>query len=119
VGAIVYGDPMLVKDHPVLQPTTAETRDRQSPGSLSVAIRNRTKRSSRLLVIATVLITGAFLYFALSNIDLSLAWRALRTSDYWWLLAAFAAFALGNVARAIRWRSLFAHGRRPPTSTVG
>lgn len=62
--------------------------------------------------------TLAFSYVALSNINLSLAWRALRTSNYWWLTVALVAFALGNLARALRWRALFARGRRPPLSTV-
>ncbi len=66
----------------------------------------------------TVLITLVFSYVALSNIDLTLAWRALRTSDYWWLTAALVAFGLGMQARALRWRSLFARGRRPPVGTV-
>src|ERR1039458_4334547 len=74
---------------------------------------------SRLLLnLVTVIVTILFSYFALSNINLSLAWRALRTSDYWWLAAALAAFGLGNLARALRWRSLFAQGRRPPLGVV-
>jgi uncharacterized protein (TIRG00374 family) len=78
----------------------------------------RPKRSRLILSTATVIVTVAFSYFALSNINFSLAWRALRTSNYWWLLASLAAFALGNVARAMRWRSLFAAGRRPPFTAV-
>jgi len=78
----------------------------------------RPKRSRLLLNAATVVVTVAFSYFALSNIDFSLAWHALRTSNYWWLLAALAAFALGNVARAVRWRSLFAEGRKPSLAAV-
>lgn len=66
----------------------------------------------------TVVVTLVFSYVALSNINLSLAWRALRTSNYWWLAVALVAFALGILARALRWRSLFAHGRRPPFGTV-
>jgi uncharacterized protein (TIRG00374 family) len=80
---------------------------------------DRRPRGSRLLLnAATVLVTVAFSYFALSNIDLSLAWQSLRASDYWWLAAGLAAFALGNGARAVRWRSLFARARRPPLGTV-
>lgn len=66
----------------------------------------------------TVVVTLVFSYVALSNINLSLAWRALRTSNCWWLAVALVAFALGILARALRWRSLFAHGRRPPLGTV-
>jgi glycosyltransferase 2 family protein len=80
--------------------------------------RLRVRRSRLLLNLAMVAVTLLFSYVALSDIDLSLAWRALRTSDYWWLAAALIAFGLGNVARALRWRSLFARGRRPPLAAV-
>jgi uncharacterized protein (TIRG00374 family) len=69
---------------------------------------------SRLLIrLATIAVTALFAYVALSGINLNEAWRALRTSDYWWLIPAVIALALGVVARALRWRSLFAPGRRP------
>jgi uncharacterized protein (TIRG00374 family) len=77
-----------------------------------------TKRSRLLLNLVTVLVTLAFSYIALRSIDLALAWRALRTSDYWWLALALVAFGLGNLARAYRWRSLFAQGRRPGIGVV-
>ncbi len=68
--------------------------------------------------LATVAVTLAFSWVALSDINLTLAWHALRASDLWWLVVAFVAFALGNLARALRWRSLFAAGRRPPLTVV-
>ena len=71
-----------------------------------------------MINILTVLVTLIFSYIALSDIKLSLAWRALRTSNYWWLIVALIAFGLGNVARGLRWRSLFARGRRPPVGVV-
>jgi glycosyltransferase 2 family protein len=75
--------------------------------------------ASRLLLnIVTLLITVGFSYIALSNINLTLAWRALHTSDYWWLMVALIPFGLGTVARALRWRSLFARGRQPPVGVV-
>lgn len=77
-----------------------------------------TRRSHLFLNVVTVLITLLFSYVALSDINLTLAWRALRTSDYWWLTAALVAFGLGTQARAFRWRSLFARGRRPPVGVV-
>lgn len=84
---------------------------RRAPGPSS--------RTPRLLLnVVTVLVTLVFSYVALSNINLSLAWRALRTNNYWWLAAALVAFVLGNVVRAVRWRSLFARGRRPSLGTV-
>ncbi|HEX3909341.1 MAG TPA: lysylphosphatidylglycerol synthase transmembrane domain-containing protein [Solirubrobacteraceae bacterium] len=111
---------MLVKDE---KPTLDRTPDAEAERSairrrLASDKRHRSKRSRLLLNLATVLVTGVFLYFALSNINLSLAWDALRTSNYWWLVAALGAFALGNLARAIRWRSLFASGRKPSLAVV-
>ena len=76
-------------------------------------------RRSRLLINAvTVAVTVLFSYIALSGINLSEVWHALRTSDYLWLIPALIAFGLGNVARGLRWRSLFAPGRRPPRGSV-
>jgi uncharacterized protein (TIRG00374 family) len=66
-----------------------------------------------LLSIIVVVVTVTFSYVALSHIRLGEAWKALESSDYWWLIPALAAFGLGNVARALRWRSLFAADRRP------
>jgi glycosyltransferase 2 family protein len=80
--------------------------------------RLRVKRSRLLLNLVTVAITLVFSYIAFSGINLSLGWRALRTSDYWWIGAALIAFGLGNLTRALRWRSLFARGRRPPPGVV-
>jgi glycosyltransferase 2 family protein len=71
-----------------------------------------------MLTVVTMIVTVLFSYFALRGLNFSLAWRALRTSDYWWIGAALVAFILGNLARALRWRSLFAHGRRPPFGPV-
>lgn len=75
-------------------------------------------KRSRLLWGVTVLVTLLFSYIALSSINLSLAWNALRTSDLWWVALSLIPFALGNVARAMRWRSLFARGRRPPVGAT-
>jgi uncharacterized protein (TIRG00374 family) len=80
---------------------------------------SRLPRRSRLLINAvTVAVTVLFSYIALSGINLSEVSRALRTSDYLWLIPALIAFALGDVARGLRWRSLFAPGRRPPRGSV-
>jgi uncharacterized protein (TIRG00374 family) len=102
------GDPIELST----ERTSARTRRRGLPG------RPRATGSRLLLNVVTVIVTLVFSYIALSNINLSLAWRAFRTSDYWWLAAALIPFALGNAARALRWRSLFARGRRPPVGAV-
>jgi len=75
-------------------------------------------RSRLVINIATVVVTVAFSYIAFSDINLSLAWEALRTSNYLWLVAALIAFAVGTMARAFRWRSLFARRRRPHLRAV-
>jgi uncharacterized protein (TIRG00374 family) len=72
----------------------------------------------RLLYLVMVVVTVAFSVIALANINFSLAWHALRTTDWWWIGAALIAFGLGCLARAARWRSLFARGRRPPIGPV-
>lgn len=88
----------------------------ERPGA---AARWYSARRSRLAInLATAIVTLGFAYVAFNGINLSLAWRALGTSDYWWVLAALVAFGLGNLTRALRWRSLFARGRRPPAGPV-
>jgi uncharacterized protein (TIRG00374 family) len=73
------------------------------------------KHRTRLLIdLMTVVVTVIFSYIALSDIDFSEVWRALRSCDYWLLIPALVAFGFGNVTRALRWRSLFAPTRRPP-----
>ncbi|HEX3873148.1 MAG TPA: lysylphosphatidylglycerol synthase transmembrane domain-containing protein, partial [Solirubrobacteraceae bacterium] len=67
---------------------------------------------------ATVLLAVGFGYLAVRNVRFSDAWRALRKSDFWWLIPASAAFAGATLMRALRWRSLFARGRRPPRGPV-
>lgn len=70
-----------------------------------------------LYVVLGVLTVG-LLYLALRSVHFDQVWRALRDSDYWWLLPALAAFAAGTFGRALRWHSLFARGRRPPIGAV-
>jgi hypothetical protein len=67
---------------------------------------------------ATVLLAVGFGYLTMRNVRFSQAWRALQTSDYWWLIPAFGAFVLATLMRAMRWRSLFATGRRPPRGPI-
>lgn len=71
-----------------------------------------------LVRLATLVVTALFSYIALSGVHLGAAWRALRASDYLWLLPALLALALAMGARALRWRALFAPGRRPPLGPV-
>ncbi len=71
-----------------------------------------------LIVLATLAVTVLFSYVALSGVNFEEAWRALRTSDYLWLVPALLALGLSLGARALRWRALFASGRRPPLGAV-
>lgn len=76
------------------------------------------RRTGSLLKLATLAVTAAFSYFALSGVHLSRVWSALAASDAAWLLPATLVFVLSMAARAVRWRSLFAPGRRPPLGAV-
>jgi uncharacterized protein (TIRG00374 family) len=121
IGQIHYLDAVLVDDQePQIGDLSAMTSKRPSTWRRLRRVPGwRPARGSRLILnVVTVLVTLLFSYVALSNINLSLAWRSLRTSDYWWLTAALIAFGLSNLARALRWRSLFARGRRPPVGVV-
>jgi uncharacterized protein (TIRG00374 family) len=80
--------------------------------------RVRIRRSRLLAYLAAIAVTLVFSYVAFSDINLTLAWQSLRSSDYWWLLVSLGAFCLSDVTRAARWRSLFARERRPPIGVV-
>jgi uncharacterized protein (TIRG00374 family) len=76
-------------------------------------------RRSRIVTnVVTLLVTAAFVYFALSGVHLGRAWKAMSTSDYVWLLPALVALGFSMLARALRWQVLFAPGRRPRLGTV-
>jgi uncharacterized protein (TIRG00374 family) len=66
----------------------------------------------------SILLAGVFTYLAVRHVRFGDAWRALKTSDYVWLLPAMAAFLVSTFVRAVRWRALFARDRRPPLSAV-
>ena len=110
---------MLVEGQQAPPEVAGTPSKRDAPRALSRARRwLPRKRPRRLLGIVTIVVTLLFSYIALSNINLELAWRAVRTSDYWWIAAALIPWGLGNLARALRWRSLFARGRRPGVGVV-
>jgi uncharacterized protein (TIRG00374 family) len=66
----------------------------------------------------SILLAGVFTYLAVRHVRFGDAWRALKTSEYLWLLPALGAFLVSVFVRAVRWRALFAHGRRPPLGAV-
>ncbi len=69
--------------------------------------------------VLTLALAAVFIYLAVRDVRFNDAWRAMRTSNYWWLIPAFGAFVLATFMRVLRWRSLFAPGRRPPVGAVG
>lgn len=64
-------------------------------------------------VVATFAVSAIFGYFAIRDVQLDATWRAIRMSNYWWVVPSLAAFAVSILVRAIRWRTLFRPERRP------
>jgi uncharacterized protein (TIRG00374 family) len=79
--------------------------------------RGRLSRHS-LVYGGSILLAGVFTYLAVRHVRFGDAWRALKTSDYLWLLPGLAAFLVSTLVRAVRWRALFARDRRPPLRAV-
>jgi len=65
-----------------------------------------------------LLLSVAFSYLAIRNVDPTEAWDALRSSNLWWLVPAFLAWAVAVSMRAVRWRFLFRPENRPPLSSI-
>ena len=74
-------------------------------------LRRRAARSA--LLWGGLVVSGVFAYLAVRDVRWAEVWRALRTSNYWWLVPAFLTLAFANVLRARRWQSMFERGRRP------
>ncbi len=65
-----------------------------------------------------ILISVVFLYFALRGMELSKAWQALRTADYWWLIPGVAVYFVGVLVRTWRWHYLLRPLKKIPTLTM-
>lgn len=65
-------------------------------------------------VIATFVVSLTFGYLSLRGIRVHEAWRAIRASNYWWLVPSLGAFAVAILLRVFRWRTLFRPEGRPP-----
>jgi uncharacterized protein (TIRG00374 family) len=65
-----------------------------------------------------ILISVVFLYFALRGMDLSKAWQALRTADYWWLIPGVALYFVRILVTAWRWHYLLRPLKKIPTFTM-
>jgi uncharacterized protein (TIRG00374 family) len=64
------------------------------------------------VLLATV-ITVAFAYVAIRDVDFGELGPSLRESNYWWLIPALVTLALGFFMRVLRWRVLFSPRTRP------
>jgi uncharacterized protein (TIRG00374 family) len=53
-----------------------------------------------------VLISAAFLWWALSKLNFGDFWQAILTADYWWILPGIAIYFVAVWARAWRWHYL-------------
>ena len=62
--------------------------------------------------------TVGFTYLAVRDVDWDVAWRALRASEWWWVVPATVVIVAGTVVRAVRWRAVFAPETRPPLRAV-
>jgi glycosyltransferase 2 family protein len=64
-------------------------------------------------VVVALVVTVAFSYLALRNVDFHQLSQSLRRSNYWWLVPSAALLVLGVLIRVHRWRVLFAPAKRP------
>ncbi len=71
------------------------------------------RRRRRLSAALAVVVTVAFTYLAVRDVDFDELGQSLRESNYWWLVPALGMLALGFLLRAVRWRALFAATTRP------
>ncbi len=65
-----------------------------------------------------LLISVAFLYFALKGLNLGDFWQAVRSANYWWILPGIAVYFVAVWARAWRWHYLLRPVMKIPTRTM-
>ena len=65
-----------------------------------------------------LLISVAFLYFALKGLNLGDFWQAVRSANYWWILPGIAVYFVAVWARAWRWHYLLRPVKKIPTRTM-
>lgn len=109
---------MRIEDSSYLK-ATPWREPRQGPPGMRMLTgpRRPTRRNAAVYLLASALTLGLS-YLALSGAHPSAALRALRRSDYLWLLPALGLLGLALLARALRWRCLFDAARRPPLRQV-
>ena len=69
-------------------------------------------------VLATLAVSAVFGYFAVRGVNFGGVWRALHTSNYWWLVPSLVVLGVSILVRAIRWGVLFQPHRRPPLGSL-
>jgi glycosyltransferase 2 family protein len=79
---------------------------------------SKLRRSKAFLLTAGLLLSLAFTYFAVEDVDWAVFWDGLRTSEYGWLVPAFVVLAVSTWVRAVRWRLLFQPEARPPVAAT-
>ena len=57
----------------------------------------------RFYLILGIIISAAFLWWALSGLELDQVWDDMRGADYWWLLPSVAVYFVGVWVRTWRW----------------
>ena len=65
-----------------------------------------------------LLISVAFLYFALKGLNLGDFWQAVRSANYWWILPGIAVYFVAVWVRAWRWHYLLRPVKKIPTRTM-
>jgi uncharacterized protein (TIRG00374 family) len=70
------------------------------------------------LILAGLLVSAVFGYFAVRGVKWSETWDALRDTHYGWFVPALALLVLAFVIRTIRWQSLFVPAHRPAFGPV-
>jgi uncharacterized protein (TIRG00374 family) len=62
-----------------------------------------------------ILISGVFVYFSLRGLKVGDFWQAVKTANYWWILAGIAVYFVAVWARAWRWHYLLSPVKKIPT----
>lgn len=65
-----------------------------------------------------VLISAAFLWYALKDLKLDQFWQAVTHANYWWILPGVAVYFVAVWARAWRWHYLLKPIKEIPTGTM-
>ena len=76
------------------------------------------KRTSRLMLLVSVILAGVFLYFALRNLDWQVFFAALKGARYSYLPIILFLININYLFRALRWRGLLLNEKHISVFTV-